>query len=416
MCNKADEPSRSLSTLHATFTIGSDQLRWDAYGYLMTQQARFLPQKVSLAQLIQMGLRSPDRRLKKAAVSLIWVTDQLSDEQKIVKLESIARNSIDAAAEYAFRLLYSLAGRPRAWDEADDARKKGKEEAEATLTELLASYDAEIETINTALKEFEELPSGNNSESYEAIENRRIERNKNVQALSIQKTEAQEAYKASLKEIDDAYKEKMAAKLSDEDREILGARFARRDALLSIAINAYSTDLTKLGVDIALEESCRRRPYAEGNAEEYPGYFAQLLSVLEEGLVCSYPETIHHTAMQMARHQLATAYPVLLQYLSSHDPQEQRDGIRGLVMLGQDALIPFQDEDGNAYPRTSVIFLDRLADDTYGNIERREYFSAIAQLRDRHPEVVEALFEFLDEGTENPDYTAALKALLAISN
>ncbi|MEC7988194.1 MAG: cell envelope integrity protein TolA [Myxococcota bacterium] len=361
-----------------------------------------------------MGLRSPDKRLKKAAVSLIWVTDQLTDEQKISRLESIVRNSIDVAAEYAFRLLYAFVGRPKAWDEADAALKEGNESAKKTLADKQAQLDAQIEEANRHFKEFEEIP-GNKSQRQNAINQRRAERDQTVRQLELQKDEAQKAYEKAIAEADDAHKAKMAVKLSDADQEVLGARFARRDALLSMAIGAYAEKLTKIGVDLALRELCRRRPYAEQEKEEYPGYYIQLLRVLEEGLTCSYSNTVRHTAMSMAKNLFVTAYPVLLRYLNSHDRQDQKDGLRGLVMLGQNALTSFKDEEGNAFERTSVIFLDRLADDRFGNIDRKAYFDAIAQLRDRHPSVVETLFEFLDRGTQDPDYTSALRALISIS-
>ncbi|MEC7988195.1 MAG: hypothetical protein VX278_23715, partial [Myxococcota bacterium] len=47
MCNADLDPSRSLATLHVAFSMGAEQLRWDAYGYLITQQASHLREKIS---------------------------------------------------------------------------------------------------------------------------------------------------------------------------------------------------------------------------------------------------------------------------------------------------------------------------------------------------------------------------------
>ena len=78
-------------------------------------------------------------------------------------------------------------------------------------------------------------------------------------------------------------------------------------------------------------------------------------------------------------------------------------------------LTEFKDENGNEYPRTSIIFLDRLANDTFGTIDRYSIFNAIGKLRDSHSTVVEALFAFLKRGVEDPDYGTVLSTLITIS-
>ena len=71
LCDSEQDPGRVLPVLKSVVSFGSAPLRFQAYGLMITIQAKD-PSLMSLEQLIQVGLRGKDIRLKRMAISLIW--------------------------------------------------------------------------------------------------------------------------------------------------------------------------------------------------------------------------------------------------------------------------------------------------------------------------------------------------------
>ena len=139
MCENANEASKVLPVLKSALSMGDSQMRFQAYRILIALQNND-NSLVDLDQLIQMGLRSTDSRLKRMALSLIWGTEQLKKKKKIAKLESIVKNANDVSARYAFNLLHAFAGRPSAWDKADTDKDSAYVEAEKQKVSTIEAH------------------------------------------------------------------------------------------------------------------------------------------------------------------------------------------------------------------------------------------------------------------------------------
>jgi hypothetical protein len=417
MCSDVEDAQRVVPILKSALTLEKPQLRFEAYRQLIEIQAKDNT-LVKLDQLIQMGLRSTDKRLKKMAISLIWCTDQLDKASKISRLEFILKNMNDAAAEYAFELLYAIAGRPTAWDTADETKDQDEANAKSTFDKAIEDYNADIKKRRDDFNSFQEgFNAAPNAEGRDqsALVNRRSEMLKSIEELETKKREANSQYEQDLSLAVENHKSSMDAPLTEADQQTWADAIARRDEVIGMAIDAYYPDLRISAVDKGLTECARRRIYFEKDLEEFEGYFERLLAIVEQGLQSSYSSVVQHTAVSMAEKYFKGAYKVLLGYLNSHDQEIQYLGIEGLTCYGPLGLTEFQDENGNDYPRTSIVFLDRLANDKYGTIDRYSIFEAIGRLKDSHSTVVEALFEFLERGMEDPDYGTVLDTLITIS-
>ena len=146
MCSDVEDAQRVVPILKSALTLEQPQLRFEGYRQLIEIQAKENG-IVKLDQLIQMGLRSTDKRLKKMAISLIWCTDQLDKAEKISRLEFILKNMNDVSAEYAFQLLYAVAGRPASWDKADETKDQDEANAKSTYDKAIEGYNADIKKL-----------------------------------------------------------------------------------------------------------------------------------------------------------------------------------------------------------------------------------------------------------------------------
>ena len=416
LCSRIEDVDRAVPILTTGVTLEKATIRFEAYHQLLALQAKN-NDVIRLEQLLQLGLRSPDARLKKSAVSFIWCTDQLTAQQKRSKLQVILRNVSDVAAQYAFELLYALAGRPKAWDQADVDLETGKAAAKKRNTDTLAQIDAQIKQHKEAYSSFEKAfyKSPSNQRDSTALGNRRTSMNEQVAQLGVQRREANSRYAQEIESLTASHKASMTAPLSDEDKQTWAAAVARRDAVIEMALGSYYPTLRTKAIDQGLTELARRRSYFEKEAEEFTGYFHRLLAIIEQGLHSPYSKLVRHTAVNMAAKGFVSAYPVLLEYLNSHDASLQVDGINGLVNLGGTALTQFKDANGEPYPRTAIVLLNRAEQDEFGTVNRYQIFQAVAKLKDSHSSVVEALFAYLQKGPENADYRNVLTALINIA-
>ena len=417
MCSGLEDARRVVPILKSALTLEKSKLRFEAYRQMIAIQAKD-HSLIKLDQLIQMGLRSTDTRLKKMAISLIWCTDQLEHTEKISRLEAILSHMNDVSAEYAFELLYAVAGRPAAWDQADATKKQDEGTAKQTYDSALEGFNSEIQKIRDNFESFKEgfrAAPNSDGQDQSILDNRRSVMLKQIEELEDQKREANSKYELDLHQAVENHKSSMDAPLTEADKQTWADAIARRDQLIGMAIHGYYPDLRNAAVDKGLQECARRRIYFENKQEEFAGYFERLLGIVEQGLQSPYSDLVQHTAVSMARKYFIGAYRVLLQYLASHDPNLQELGIEGLVQYGPLGLTDFVDEQGNTYPRTSIIFLNRLRYDEFGTIDQNSIFQAISQLKDSHSTVVDALFSYLDRGPEDRDYTTVLSTLIDIS-
>ncbi len=422
MCEQASEPSKVLPVLKAAITLDDSQIRFRAYSMLIAIQ-NSKHDLVNLDQLIQIGLRSTDSRLKRMALSLIWGTDQLEQADKVAKLESILKNANDVSARFAFDLLHAFAGRPAAWDKADTDKDAAYAEAEAKKMSAIEAINKQIESVQARFEEFrvsnrkgaENLEGDALKETNALLAKRRTNMYETVASLRADIRAAEDQYRAELASAEQSHEASMVAPLSAEDAQTWSDACARRDELVGMAIDAYFPALRLHAVDSGLTEVARRRPYFEKEDEEFTGYYNRLLSILEKALTSPYSDLQRHTALSMAKYKFSQGYKVILRLLASHDASDQSDAISALVELGPIGLTKYTDDAGEALPRTALILLERASQDEFGTVNRWAIFNAIGRLQDRHSSVRARLFEYLNQGTDSPDYSYVFDALINIS-
>ena len=423
MCEHAEETARVLPTLKAAMVLDKPQIRFQAYQMLIVLQDKN-PELLKLDQLIQMGLRATDVRIKKLAIALIWTTEQLSQDEKNAKLESILRFNSDVSAELAFELLYAVAGRPSAWDDADAQKKKAEKDALEGKEKTIASLQAQIKEEKTHFSDFETAARKQieyvkdedvRTQTEESIIARRDSSNKTVQALQEQINAANEKFVADVKESDEAHVAAMKAPLTEADQESWAKANARRDILLQIAIDGYYAELRMRAINDGLKELARRRPYFEQSKEEFSGYFVRLYNVMKTGLSSEYSDLRRHTALEMAEYRFDAGYQVILDIFASHDSSDQNIAINALLKLGPVGWMKCMGEGGESLPRTGIILLERLAQDEFGTVQRNAIFNALGRLKDAHSSIVDVLFDFLQKGPDSADFGFAFQALLEIT-
>ena len=428
MCQESDEATKVLPVLKAALSMSGARLQFQAYTQMIALQAKDNG-VMSLNQLIQLGLRSTNTRLKRTAISLIWCTDQLSQEQKVSQLESILKNVNDVASRYAFDLLYAFAGRPAAWDKADtnkeSAQKNAKATQDAKIAELEAKREALVESFETykvSVDKMMEAIEGNDTDSRakkeqlgKELSERRQKKDDEVQTIRDQIRAAKEQFAADIEASEVAHKASMDAPLSSEDAQTWSDANARRDALLEMAIGAYFSAVRTHAVDYGIKELARRRPYFEEGAEEFAGYFDRLSSVLNAALTSPYSDLVRHTALGLADSRFSNGYKVLLSMFNSHQTTDQNAAINALVQLGPVGLVQYKDADGNPYPRTASILFTRLITDESGTLDSWRIFQAIQNLGDRHSTLQEQLFAYLNKGVGGKHYSAVLDTLIGLT-
>ena len=76
--------------------------------------------------------------------------------RKISRLEFILKNMNDVSAEYAFQLLYAVAGRPASWDKADETKDQDEANAKSTFDNTIEGYNADIKKLREDFNSFQQ--------------------------------------------------------------------------------------------------------------------------------------------------------------------------------------------------------------------------------------------------------------------
>lgn len=170
-------------------------------------------------------------------------------------------------------------------------------------------------------------------------------------------------------------------------------RKEQRLEILPMALASGNTDIRKDAVKKLVAELQRRRTEKE---DDKP-----VLSLVEQTLQSPYPEVVRQLAILAAHAQEPAGKSYLTELLNSHITADQKAAVKALVALKA--------------PGTALLFLDRADLDQTGSVDRNVLFDGVLQLKDRSDAVLDRLFELVGQGTDDPEYTHAIKTLLALS-